>query len=177
MQTKAPLVWAVFWFCDFARGAYNQVIMSELWTPRPYETQNVTNIFDMMMLYQEQLDSADTLATRQMYAQFAHTALKRMLRRMPDADRNLMVVTDLTVIEEFDDQQQTAVIEQGVGLHGELLDVNCIQMPETEVPIALSLSMDVTSLFPVDDPDNLVALMNNAKAPISNVRYIETLAS
>ena len=150
--------------------------MSELWTPRPYETQNVTNIFDMMMLYQEQLDSADTVATRTMYARFAHTALKRMLGRMPHSERNLMVVTDLTVIEEFDDQQ-TAVIEQGVGLHGELLDVNCIQMPEAEVPIALSLSMDVTSLFPVEDPDNLVTLMNNAKAPISNVRYIETLAS
>lgn len=149
--------------------------MTELWIPQPNKQPDVTNIYDMMLVFQEQIDKEIGKYAKIQQATFALRALSMCLKQLPDEERQISVVTHLAVIDSTEEEGKGAIAEH-VGLRGMIEDVHCINIGQ-RVPMSVSLGIDVISMFPPDSPDDDDLILSTAKAPISSVRYIETLAS
>lgn len=149
--------------------------MSELWTPQPNKHPDVTNLYDMMMVFQEKLDTYDDHKLKIEEAKFAMKALGTSLSLMDDEVKQVSVVTSFVVLDSIDNDE-TGIITQDVGLNGILDDIHCIQIRNKNM-VSVSLGIDVVTMFSTREPTELTYAMTNAKAPIDRVQYIETLVS
>lgn len=148
--------------------------MKELWIPGLSEMPDVTNVFDMMLLYQEQLDEVKNPDDTQSWHPLAIGALRALsasIKAMPFEDRQISVATDLAVLRNTEDMEKQWEVEN-VGLRGSLYDVNCIKMGAGALP-AISLAMEVESFFDISDPDDSSLIFTSATAPINHVHYIK----
>lgn len=149
--------------------------MSEFWVPQPNKHPDVSNLYDMMVVFQEQLDLTPGREAKIHLAKLALRALASSLDSLTDEERQVSVVTGLAFIHSTEHDKQGAMVEN-VGLSGLIEDVHCVHMGET-LPMAVSLGLDVVSIFPPDSPEDNDLILSIAKAPINSVRYIETIAS
>jgi hypothetical protein len=108
-------------------------------------------------------------------AKGALRALSVGLREMAEDSRQVAVVTDLAIIDRTSETGKGDMVKD-IGLRGIIDDVHCVNVGD-QLPWAVSLGIDVVSIFPHDDPDSVDYILSNAKAPINKVHYIETLAS
>lgn len=106
---------------------------------------------------------------------FALKALGNGLRMLNDDELQVTVMTKLAILDSTE-RQGSGAIATDIGLNGVIEDVHCVQVNE-RFPWAVSLGIDVVSVFLGDDPDDTDYVMTNAKTPIGSVRYIETIAS
>ncbi len=149
--------------------------MKELWIPQPDKQPDVTNLYDMMLLFQEQLDKEQSMEGKIQCATFALKALSRCMETLSDNERQISVVTGLAVIDSTD-RPGSGMIAEDIGLRGMIEDVHCINIGE-RLPLSVSLGIDVFSAFPEDSPEQDDLILSTAKAPIARVRYIETAAA
>ena len=149
--------------------------MTELWIPQPNKQPDIENLYDMMLVFQEQIDKEAARSAKIQQATFALRALSVCLKQLPDEERQISVVTHLAVIDSTEEKGKGAIAEH-VGLRGMIEDVHCINIGE-RVPLSVSLGIDVISMFPPDSPEEDDLVLSTAKTPINSVRYIETLAS
>lgn len=149
--------------------------MSELWIPQPGKTPDITNIFDMMVLFQEKLDTIHDPVEKQVEAIFALKALTVNLKSMDEDEKRITLVTDFAIIDDTEDKSKGGIVE-AVGIDGLIDEVHCIQVNE-RLPWSVSLGLEAFTIFPAHDPESADIILSNAKTPIISVRYIETLAS
>lgn len=149
--------------------------MPELWIPQPDKHPNVANLYDMMMVFQEQLDEVPYSEEKMTIARTALRALSVGLQEMDDNARQVAVVTDLAIIDRTSQAGMGDMVKD-IGLRGIIDDVHCVSVGE-QLPWSVSLGIDVVSIFPHDNPDDIDYVLSNAKAPINKIHYIETLAS
>lgn len=154
---------------------YYRTIMSELWIPQPDKTPDIENLFDMMLLFQEQIDGLEGRETKIYHAMIALRALSVGLKRMDDDEKRITLVTGLAVIDDTEEAGKGGIVEH-VGIDGLIEDVHCIQVGE-RVPISISLGIDAFTIFPSHDPEDADHVFSNAKTPISRVSYIEHTAA
>lgn len=156
--------------------AYNQRIMSELWTPRPENHYpDTANIYDMMMVFQEQLDNGETEHSRIETARFAIVSLRSSLEEMASEARQVALTTEIAIFSNNQDAGTGALV-QNVGMSGLIDNIHCIRAEDFSLPFALSLGVDAVNVFPIDEPEKSDCVVSNAKAPISRVRSIKTLS-
>lgn len=151
------------------------MIMPELWIPQPDKHPNVENLYDMMMVFQEQLDNLSSGTDKFHMARVALKALSLGLKDMDEDLRQVAVVTDLAIIDRTSEVGKGDLVE-GIGMRGMIDDVHCISIGD-KLPMAVSLGLDIVSIFPHGSPDDVDYVMSNGKAPINKVHYVETLAS
>lgn len=153
--------------------AYNQRIMSELWTPRPENHYpDPTNIYDMMMVFQEQLDQGETVQSKIETARFAIVSLRSNLEEMAGEARQVTLATEVAIFSSNKDAG-TGTLAENVGMNGLLDNIHCIRAEDQNLPFALSLGIDAVNVFPIDEPEKADCIVSNAKAPISRIRSIE----
>lgn len=148
--------------------------MSELWTPDTNKIPDVTNLFDMMLVFQEQLDNIADPSAKFTAACIALRSLSATLRNTEAEEEQVVVATTLAVVGT--DQPVSQVFRQDVGLSGFVFDVDCISRGEYLAP-SIAININAVSLHPAEDPDDLEYIMTTARAPINHVRYIETLTA
>lgn len=76
--------------------------MHELWTPRPDKHPDVSNIYDMMMVFQETLDAHEDIKDKIKTAEFAIKALGRGLMLMDEETKQVSVVTNFVVLDSVE---------------------------------------------------------------------------
>jgi hypothetical protein len=148
--------------------------MPELWKPNANYTIDVTNVYDMMMVFQDQIDSEPTPEAKFEAAQIAVRCMARVVRELDDERRQISFTSDLALIdgsEEFDRE-----ILEGVGITGILDDVHGITIGD-RLPLSMSLHVDVMNIFPMGEPIDTGFVAASVIAPISKVHYIETHAA
>jgi hypothetical protein len=150
--------------------------MSELWIPQPNKQPNVTNLYDMMVVFQEKIDHETDRESKLNSARFALHALAMCLEELKDDGYDeITVVSGLAIIDSTEDDG-SLLLANDIGLRGNVSDVCCVQL-ESHVPVSLALGMEVMSVFPASSPDENGIILGTAKAPINNIRYIETQAA
>lgn len=149
--------------------------MKELWIPQPNKHPDVTNLYDMMLLLQEQLDKEDSREGKIQSATFALRALAHTLDSLSEDERQVSVVTGLAVIDSTHESGKGEIAEH-IGLRGMIEDVHCINIGE-RLPLSVSLGLDVVSVFPESAPEENEYVLTTAKAPINRIRYIEVAAA
>lgn len=149
--------------------------MSELWIPQQNKKPDITNIFDMMMVFQEKIDSVWEQDAKIHEARIALRALAISLHYMDDDEKQITVVTGLAIIDDTEEEKKGSIVKE-VGISGFIDDVHCIQVGAT-LPMAVSLGIETFTLFRANDPEAADIMLSNAKTPINSVRYIETHAA
>lgn len=149
--------------------------MSELWIPQPDKRPDITNIFDLMMVFQEKIDSVFDKERKFHEARIALKALTASLKHLNEDERQLTIVTGLAIIEPLE-QEKTGTILEDVGLNGIIDDLHYVSIGST-LPPTLAIGLDTMTFFPADDPDDIGYAMSQSKAPISSVHFIETHAA
>jgi hypothetical protein len=147
--------------------------MTELWIPNLNDTPDVTNVYDMMVLFQEQLDEVrtpDDIHSWRALAEGALRSLSRAIKEMPFEERQISVATNLALVKSVEEQDKMLEVAN-VGLRGSLYDVDCIKRGAGFQP-ELSLAMDVESFFPITDPSDGDFIFTTASTPIGKVQYI-----
>ena len=148
--------------------------MPELWKPNANKKIDVTNVYDMMMVFQDQIDSELTPEAKFEAAQIAVRCMARVVHKLDDERRRISFTSDLALIdgsEAFDRE-----IVEGVGVTGILDDVHGITIGD-RLPLSMSLHVDVTNIFPMGEPIDAELVAAGVIAPISKVHYIETHAA
>jgi hypothetical protein len=148
--------------------------MPELWKPNTNYTIDVTNVYDMMMVFQDQIDSEPTPEAKFEAAQIAVRCMARAVRELDDDRRQISFTSDLALVDGSDEFDRD--ILEGVGITGILDDVHGITIGN-RLPLSMSLHVDVMSIFPMGEPIDVGFVAASAIAPISKVHYIETHAA
>lgn len=149
--------------------------MSELWLPQPQNKPDVSSIYDMMLVFQEDLDSKETRDDKIVAATFAVLTLAKCLRELDEDQKQISLTTELAILDGTEYPQKFNIV-RSVGMRGMLDDIHGISMGSS-LPLTISLGIDAISLFSIDEPDRVDYVMTNAKAPINKVHYIETHAA
>lgn len=149
--------------------------MTELWIPQPEKHPDITNVYDMMMVFQDELDKKENRKAQYNFAMFAVESLKIALDRLDMEERDVTVATRLALINSTEDEH-TVIVARDIGMQGSVQTVDCVELEEY-VPLSLSLGMDVMSVFPLYSPDDGDYLFSTARTPISKVDYIRTSAA
>lgn len=154
-------------------GQYNVAIMSEVWTPDPKRNLDVSNLYDLMLIHQTQLEVEPTRAGKVATAKFAEKALTTHLMRLPRQRREVEVCADLIVLEDRYTPGRAYYIDR-VNVRGTVQDVHPFEGGE-KLPLAIALGMEVESMCEEDFPDEAVMIPGIAHVPITTVRTIKTL--
>jgi hypothetical protein len=149
--------------------------MSELWIPEADKNPDLSNLYDLMTVFQEQIESIDSRDTKMYCAKIATVSLARILNRLPKGERRVSLKTDLAIVDAQEDISQGQIVES-LGIIGTVQDIHCVSLSNI-VPLSLSLDIDVVKTFDFNDPDVDSYIHSNAITPIHKVQYIETLAS
>lgn len=148
--------------------------MAELWIPNLNGNPDVENIFDMMLLFQEQLDSvadpADT-ASWQEIARLGLRSLAASLNALSFEERQVSVATNMAIVKSIEDAKTSWEVED-VGLRGSLDDIHCMKLGSAAMP-AYALGIDVEAFFTIGDPADGDIIMTAAVTPIRHVQYVE----
>jgi hypothetical protein len=148
--------------------------MGELWIPGLNEMPDVANVYDLMLLYQEQLDTVSDPADIHSWHAVAIGALRVLsttLQEKSFEERQVNVATNLAVVTSLEDESRQWRVED-VGLQGMVCDVQCIKLGRGAMP-AIALGIDARSFFPMTDPDQKEPMFTSVTAPIAQVQYIE----
>lgn len=149
--------------------------MPELWIPQPDKHPDITNLYDMMMVFQEDLFTVWDDHELERRAGSAALMLARNLRAMPAELRDISLLTDIAIVDDGEENSDHRVVKD-VGILGTIDDVYCISIND-RLPMSLSLNLKVANVFEATDPDALSFAPSQAIVPIRHVRHIETLAS
>ncbi len=152
------------------------MIVSDLWIPNLGET-NVHNVYDMMLLYQAELDRVSNPEHIESWHGMAMSALRVLfaeIKAMSHEERQINVASEFVLMASTEDHTAHIQVEN-VGLRGRLDDVHCIKMGRTVMP-AIALAIDVESVYPITNPDQGDLVLTAAVAPIAKVHYIERAA-
>lgn len=149
--------------------------MSELWVPSTTDMPDPTNLFDMMELFQEEIDNQRTREARLQTAIMAAKSLAHTLRTQSFEDKSISLVTDFAIVDSIEEEGTGAVVRD-IGIIGEIRDVNCISLGE-RLSLSVALALDIAYLFPPQDPSEGDMLLSTGNVPISKVRYIERTAA
>lgn len=152
--------------------------MAELWTPQARELPDVANIYDMMMLFQDQLAVIEFEGggKEQWFpvAAWGIVALARQLKGLSEDDRQVRVETNLTWMQSTDDPRINMPVK-GCGIIGSFVDVHGVSHGDS-VP-KISMAMEVESMYMLDEPDNVWPALTPSVTPITDVRAIESAAA
>jgi len=148
--------------------------MAELWIPEHGNTPDVTNLFDMMVFLQAEMNGIAP-EDQEDFAVFGLKSLAACLHAMHPDERELTLVTDMAIIDSTEDKGHGAIVQR-IGLQGTLDDVHCMRINPSLPTLNYTLGLDVVSVFPPDDPEDSDLLLGTGKAPIAKVNYIETAA-
>lgn len=148
--------------------------MPELWKPNANNTIDVTNVYDLMMVFQDQIDGEPTPEAKFEAAQIAVRCMARLVRGLDDERRQISFTSDLALVDE--PKELHTEILQGVGVTGILDDVHGVTIGG-RLPLSMSLRVDVMNIFPMGEPIDKVLAPASVIAPISKVHYIETHAA
>lgn len=149
--------------------------MSELWVPSTTDMPDPTNLFDMMELFQEQIDQALTREARFQTAIIAAKSLAHTLRSQSFEDKSISLVTDFAIVDSIEEEGSGEVMRD-VGIIGEIRDINCISLGE-RLTLSVALALDIAYLFPPEEPEEAGLILSTGNVPISKVRYIERSAA
>jgi len=149
--------------------------MSELWLPQSGNTPDVTNLYDMMLVFQEEVDSKEKREDKIVTASFAVRTLAKSLKELDEDQKQISLTTEFAILDSTEGKR-SGIIARRVGMRGMLDDIHGVSLGKT-LPLALTLGIDVVSIFPINEPDDVDYVMTNAKAPINKVHYIETHAA
>ncbi len=149
--------------------------MSELWIPQPSKLPDITNIFDLMLVFQEQLDFEKESATKMLLAKTAVMSLARHVKELHVTERSISLVTDTAIVDTEPELTNGQRVDT-IGIVGIMQDVHGISIGES-LPLSISLDINVLRTFSVIDPDDQSYNLQTAITPISRVHYIERLAS
>lgn len=149
--------------------------MNERWIPQPEKHPDVGNIYDMMLVFQEQLDQASDHYSKMHEAKVALSALGHALDRLDDDKRQISMTTELALIDDTKVPNKGALVKN-IGMAGLVDRIDVVKLGE-HMPLSLSLGVDVMCLFPRHAPDELDYVVTGARTPIQNVHYIETYPS
>ena len=148
--------------------------MPELWVPKTNGEIDVTNMFDMMMVFQEQIDSEPTEAGKFKLAKHSVGLMCRLVEGLDDDAKFISLTTDLAMVDRSHDSERQ--IQEGIGLRGILDDVSGLKI-DGSLPLTMSLGINVLDAFPMGEPDDFMRIPNSAITPITMVHYIETHAA
>lgn len=151
--------------------------MTELWIPRLEETYDVSNVYDVMLFFQDELDKVNSTEHAENWRDFAAGALKTLsyaIKNMSFEERQISVATNLAIMANTEDTTVRLKVEN-IGLRGTLQDAHCMTLSRT-IPPSIALGMDVESFYPIDNPDDGGLVLTTAVTPIAKVHYIEHAA-
>lgn len=145
----------------------------ELWVPRPDAKPDINNLFDMMLVFQEEIDKKSDKESKLLEAHYAARALRSCLSNVFESIDNLTVVTRMALVDSVEEASAGLLVEN-VGLHSQLETVQFTSMPP-HMPGVLTLGLDVEAMYKTDSPDETDLVLRGATVPITQVEYIETV--
>ena len=153
--------------------------MSELWTPTSNESTDVGNIFDMMLVFQDQLEviGYEGGQKEQWYpvAMYAVQSLAHQLSLLSKKERMVQIDAEYAWVEAV--AGLNAYVPYGeIGLRGELIDVHGSMEPGDRVP-QISVALFAENMFSLEDPDLTTGLQMPAITPITKIRSVERTAA
>ena len=149
--------------------------MKSLWVPSPNNYPDTHNLFDMMLVFQEQIDAIPEPTQKIPAARHALKLLGAEVDLLEEDTRQIVVNTKLVVIDSTVSPDKGAIIED-VGLQGFLDDVGYLSLGHHLKP-SLTLDINVLSLFTANRVGENDYVLSMGRAPIDRVNYIETLSA
>lgn len=146
--------------------------MAEIWKPHPNKQPDVTNLYDMMLIFQEDLYTVWDDQELERRAGNAAIKLARSLREISPQRRQVSLVADIAIVNESEE----ARILENIGVLGVVDDIYCISIAD-RLPMSLSLNIEVVNIFEALNPDEVSFAPTQAIVPIRHVNHIKTLAS
>ena len=146
--------------------------MTELWVPNTSTKFDPDNLFDSMVVFQKEIDHETREERKINVAEVALHSLREKFGDMRDKEWSLSLTTELATIDSTSGQDSFAVVER-IGVIGNIDDLCAMRLMRFQIPISLSLKLDIESVFHVDNPDDFNILLASGKVPLNRVSYIE----
>lgn len=152
--------------------------MSELWIPQTNQYPDVSNIYDIMMVFQDKIDEHEELESSIDDVRIAVTCMSKAIHRLRADDKEVNVATRAAILDSVEEvENPVRILQNDIGLAGTLLDVHAEPLELDGIyQYYLTLRMDVMSMYPLAEPTNGDFLLRQGSVPIIKVDYIETAA-
>lgn len=161
---------AVRLFDIFRVRGIQLLIMSTLWMPNTAHHFDTNNIYDVAHAMQEQLLSLPD-QQRIETAFYALRSLGQYVERMSDQQKDLVLHAGTVLLSADAD---SSVFANDIGIRGTLDDVNYVELPGKLVGVTLVI--DTFQTFSPDNPASCEPACATIRAPITDIRYIESAA-
>lgn len=145
--------------------------MSELWMPGPKLSVDVENVFDMMELFQQELDAIRDREKKIRFGLHAATTLSYVIHRAAVDDLEISLSTDFAILQRTSERSYQEVLG-AVGIVGRVVDANIISLGEV-LPPSVAMEVDVEHVFNPSEPEETAAIFGSGNVPIGSVNYIE----
>ncbi len=145
--------------------------MTELWVPGTTLNPDPNNLFDMMEIFQSEIDRESSRQRQINTAILAARSLAATLEKLSPEDKAVSLVAQFAIIDSMEHADSYMVVEN-VGMIGGIKDINCVSLGE-RLPLSISLNLDIEYLFPPSNPDDADLRLSTGNVPINRVSYIE----